>query len=191
MKIEYEATFPKIDIEQVRSKLRQAGAQCTKPEFMQRRAVFLLPAGHEIKGGWLRVRDEGDKISMSLKVVDGESITDQKELYLEVSDYNEAVEFLKTIGCEEKAYQETKRELWRLQEVDITIDQWPFLEPLVEVEGESEQEVREVSEKIGFDWTNARFVVVGTLYAEKYNISEDRINNHTPKIVFDMDNPFV
>jgi adenylate cyclase class 2 len=158
---------------------------------MQRRAVFLLPAGHEIKGGWLRVRDEGDKISMSLKVVDGESITDQKELYLEVSDYNEAVEFLKTIGCEEKAYQETKRELWRLGEVDITIDQWPFLEPLVEVEGESEQEVREVSEKIGFDWANARFVVVGTLYAEKYNISEDRINNHTPKIVFDMDNPFV
>jgi hypothetical protein len=31
------------------------------------------------------------------------------------------------------------------------IDEWPFLEPFIEVEGGSELGVRQVSEKLGFD----------------------------------------
>lgn len=190
MDIEYEATFPNVDKAAVRKMLADGGATLARPEFLQKRTVFLLPAGHEIQGGWARVRDEGNKITMSIKVVDGPNITDQKESYLEVSDYSEAVQFLKLLGCTEKAYQETKRELWKLDEVDITIDEWPFLEPFIEVEGTSEESVKTVAEKIGLAWSNAKFCVVGTLYSEKYGIPEDVINNKTPQIVFDMENPF-
>ncbi len=68
MEIEYEATFTNISKEVIRQKLQDAGATLVKPEFLQKRSVFKLPTGHEIKGGWLRVRDEGDKITMSLKI---------------------------------------------------------------------------------------------------------------------------
>ena len=98
---------------------------------------------------------------------------------------------LTTLGCVQKAYQETKRELWTLDGVEITIDEWPFLEPFVEVEGESEECVMRVSRKLGFEWKDAKFCAVGTLYAEKYNLLETVINNDTSKIVFDMQNPFV
>lgn len=191
MDIEYEATFPNVEKDAVRKALAHAGAVLVRPEFLQKRSTFQLPTGHEIKGGWARVRDEGDKITMSVKIVDGSNITDQKESQLTVDSFAEGVQFLTLLGCTVKAYQETKRELWKLEGVEIAIDEWPFLEPFVEVEGHSEAEVRQVAEKIGFDFSTAKFCAVGTLYSEKYGISEDRINNHTPKIVFDMENPFI
>ena len=190
MDIEYEATFTNIDKNDVRSRLQKAGAKCVRPEFVQKRIVFHLPEGHEIKGGWARVRDEGDKITMSVKVVDGDKITDQKETCVTINDFEQGRMLLAVLGCREKSYQETKRELWIMGDVEITIDEWPFLEPYVEVEGRSEQDVQSVAEKLGFEWEKARFCAVGTLYAEKYGVPEERVNNQTPKIVFDMENPF-
>ena len=32
---------------------------------------------------------------------------------------------------------------------------------------------------------------VGALYSEKYNLAKEVINDKTPKIIFDMDNPFI
>ncbi len=191
MNIEYEATFPNIKKDTVRARLAAVGAECTRPEFLQKRSGFHLPDGHEIPGGWLRVRNEGNKITTSLKIVDGSNIESQKELCLAVDDFDKAMQFLSALGARQKTYQESKRELWRLDEVEITIDEWPFLEPFVEIEGKSEQAVRAVAEKLGFDYATAKFCAVTTLYAEKYGISEDRINNHTPRIVFDMKNPFL
>ncbi len=75
--------------------------------------------------------------------------------------------------------------------VEITIDEWPYLEPFVEIEGPNETAVRQVAEKLGFDWPQAKFCAVGTLYSEKYGLSLDRINNHTPRIVFNEKNPFI
>ncbi|MFA5053422.1 MAG: CYTH domain-containing protein [Parcubacteria group bacterium] len=191
MNTEYEATFANIDRDNIRRKLSEIGALLIRPDFMQKRVVLHLPSGHEIKGAWMRVRDEGDKTTMSLKIVDGGSIEDQKEICLKIDDFKSAVELLKLIGCEEKAFQESRREFWKLEDVEITIDEWPFLEPFVEIEGPSEKKVREVSDRLGFDWNKAKFCAVGTLYAEKYSMSEDVINNETPRITFDMGNPFI
>lgn len=191
MQIEYEATFTNINKDEVRSKLKQAGAKLIKPEFMQKRVVFNLPTGHEIDGGWLRVRDEGDKITTSLKVVKNGKIEDQKEICLEVDNFDNAVMFLQKIGCEKKAYQESKRELWILDNVEITIDEWPWLEPFVEIEGKSEAAVKQASHKIGFDYNQALFCAADKLYNMKYGISEEKINNHTPEVLFSGDNPFI
>ena len=191
MNIEYEATFKNIDKDAIRKRLQEVGAELKRKEFMQKRAVYHFPKGNHVKGGWMRIRDEGDKITMSVKVIDGDAIENQKEACLAIDSFNEAEILLSTIGCERKAYQETLRELWVLDGVEVTIDTWPFLEPFVEVEGENEEVVKNVSERLGFDWGEAIFGGVDVLYAKKYNISTDRINNETPKIVFDMENPFL
>ena len=189
MNIEYEATFANVDKEDIRRKLKKAGAELVRPEYLQKRIPFHLPKEKRSEDAWLRVRDEGDKITLSLKIVDGEKIENQKEICLEVNNFEEAVKLLEAIGCEPKAYQETKRELWKLDGVEITIDEWPFLEPFVEVEGKSEKEVKEVSEKIGFDYTEALFCEVTKLYKLKYGENAPDIRL-VKKLVFDGENPF-
>ncbi len=191
MQVEFEATFVNVNKDEIRAKLKVVGANLLRPEFMQRRVVFNMPEGHEIKGGWLRVRDEGDKNTMSLKVVDGEGIERQKEVEITVNDFNVAVTLLESIGCQKKSYQESLRELWELDGVDITIDEWPFLEPFVEVEGNSEEVVKAVSEKLDFNYSTALFDSVDAQYSSKYNITIDQVNQRTPVILFDMENPFI
>ena len=191
MIIEYEATFANINKKEVRRKLKSIGAKLEKPEFIQRRIVFHLPKGQEIEGGWLRVRDEGDKITMSLKIITGGAIENQKEICLKIDNFNEAVEFLEQIGCQQKAFQESKREIWEIDGVEVTIDEWPFLEPFVEIEGNSEEAVKKVSRKLGFDYKKAIFDSVDYFYNQKYGVSKKVINDLTPRIVFGEKNPFL
>jgi len=191
MEIEYEAVFTNIEPNTFRQVLTQAGANLVRAEYLQKRSAFNLPASVQTKKGWARVRDEGDKITMSVKSIEGEGIESQKESCVLVDDYQQAESFLTQLGCTKKAYQETKRELWMFDGVEVTIDTWPFLEPFVEVEGASEAAVQAVAQKLGFDWAEAKFCAVDTLYSEKYDVSTQQINDETPEILFDMQNPFV
>jgi adenylate cyclase class 2 len=191
MEIEYEAKFININKNEIKKKLKEIGARLIKPEYLQKRVVFELPKGHEIKGGWLRVRDEKDKITMSLKIINGEKIKNQKEICLEVNDFNKAINFLLSIGCTIKSYQENKRESWLFDDIEITIDEWPFLKPFIEIEGKSEEKVKYFCKRIGLDYSKAMFCSVDVLYSKKYNIPLEVINFHTPKIVFNMKNPFL
>lgn len=190
MNIEYEATFPNVDKDDVRKRLKAAGAILVRPEYVQKRIPFWLPNKENAENSWLRVRDEGDRVTLSLKTINGENIENQKELCLEVNSFDDAVELLESIGCGRKSYQETKRELWTLDGVEVTIDEWPFLDPFVEVEGKDEESVKNVSKKIGFDYGTALFCSVGNLYVQKYDIRPDKINT-LEKLVFNMPNPFV
>ena len=194
MIIEYEATFTEIDKDEIRARLKKVGARLIRPEFMQKRAVFGFPPGKEIKGGFIRVRDEGDKVTLTLKIVDGDKITDQKEICINISDFNSAVSLLSVIGCAQTSYEESKRELWMLENVEITIDDWPHLYSIVEVEGHSEEEVKIISERLDFDWSKAKFCAAGHLYVEKYGMGPFDVGKKTGKIcelTFEGENPFL
>jgi adenylate cyclase class 2 len=97
---------------------------------------------------------------------------------------------LTLIGCIRKSYQENKREVWKLDAVEIMIDEWPFLEPLVEIEGVSEENVKKVSEALGFDYKNACFCSVSSLYNKKHKLKEKININNIPEFTFSIENPF-
>lgn len=184
MHIEFEATFTGVDKDAMRERLRTAGATRAREEFLMRRTVFNPPIA--IPGGWMRVRDEGDRITMSLKVVDGDNIEDQKEVQIVVDDFDQAVAMLEAIGARRKAYQETKRELWVLDGAEVTIDSWPGLRPFVEVEATDEAMVRVVADKLGFDWGDAKFCEVSRVYEEELGIPPDVMKNKMPIITFEQ-----
>ena len=191
MQTEYEATFAPVEKDEMRERLRACGAVLVRAEFLQRRVNFHLPENSPVEEGWLRVRDEGDRVTMSIKsVAQNVSIDGQKELCLTVDDFEKAKEFLTELGCCPKAYQETKREVWKLRDVEICIDEWPWLPPFVEIEGLAEAEVRAVSETLGFVWSEAIFGAVDVQYAKKYGVSTVRVNNETPRFVFGERCPF-
>lgn len=194
MKIEYEATFLDIDKEEISGRLKKVGAKLVKPEFLQKRRVFDFPQGKEVKGGFVRVRDESDKVTLTVKIVDGNKITDQKETEIVVNNFDDTVSILETIGCRSMTYEESRRELWRVDDTDITIDTWPFLGVIVEVEGKSEEAVQIVAEKLGFNWQDAKFCTIGTLYKEKFGMGPIDLFRKTGQITelkFEGKNPFV
>ena len=190
MDIEYEATFSNIDKDDLRARLKALGAKLIRENFMMKRVTFNLPSNEKNK--WLRVRDEGDKTTMSFKCISdgGETIEDQKEVCLNVNDFSFAERFLENVGCIKKAYQENYREIWELDNVEIAIDEWPFLEPFVEIEGKNEEEVKTVAEKLGFDYSEAIFNSTDEQYSRKYNIPSDYVVNEIKRLAFEDENPF-
>lgn len=183
--LEIEAKFLNINKDEIRKKLIEVGAILVRPEFNQKRVNFHLPKEKKSDNRWLRVRDDGGKITLSLKEITGKDISDQKEISSNIDDFDNMVNLLESIGCEKKALTFTKRELWKLSEVEITIDTWPFFEPFTEIEGISEELVKNVAEKLGFNFNEAVFGAVGKLYKDKYNISLDEIEIKVGDITFD------
>ncbi len=191
MKTEYEATFINIDRVSITTKLKTIGANNARPEFLQRRVTLNLPKEKRNENTWLRVRDEGDKVTVTLKTVEGKTISGQKEILITVDDINQSVLLLEAIGCEKKSYQESKRELWRLEDVEITIDTWPFLEPFVEIEAPSESAVKEVVAKLGLNYGDAIFDTVDAIYKKKYGKTIDDLGKEvSKKFTFAIKNPF-
>lgn len=189
METEYEAKFLNINKDEVRARLQAAGASLERPEFLQKRWVFELPQEKRSRQTFARVREEGGVVTMTWKEFSGETIDNPKEIELVVDNFDTAVEFLTQLGCVPTSFQESYRELWSLGEVKITIDTWPFMEPFVEIEGRSEDVVREVSIKTGFVWDQALFCGVSRLFQMKYG--EHVHIREMPKLTFEMENPFV
>ena len=106
-----------------------------------------------------------------------------KEICLTVDSYEEALNFVKAIGLKPKAEQETYREEWRLDDVEIDIDTWPWIPSFVEIEGPSEASVKEVAAKLGFKMDDALFGSVDQVYNLYYDVTSQDIN-YCPEIKF-------
>ena len=61
--------------------------------------------------------------------------------------------FFKAIGLDVYTEQETKRETWDLDDVEIELDEWPWIPPYIEIEGPSEESVRQAAETLGYDFS--------------------------------------
>lgn len=185
MNNEIEAQFLDIDKTKIREQLQELGATLIKPETLMRRVVFRL-SPHT----FARVRDEGDKIVMTYKnVSDSNSILGTKEINVIVDSYDNAILFLRSCGLEIKAKQETLREVWTYQDVEICIDTWPWLPTFIEIEAPNAEKVWAVAEQLGLDQAKAKFGSVDTTYQHYYGIDPDIINSHTPEISFTINPP--
>lgn len=184
MQVEIEAKFLDVNADILREKLKSIGAKQVHAEQAMRRVVLDYPDSRLEKiGGWVRVRDEGDKVTFSYKQLNDRTLHGTKEIETTVGDFQKAVDLLKAIGLEQKAYQETRREKWELGSSEITIDTWPWIPTFVELEASSEEELRELAEKLGLDWSAALHGSVETAYQKYYDFTENEIDNW-PEITF-------
>ncbi|OGD61036.1 hypothetical protein A3A71_02245 [Candidatus Berkelbacteria bacterium RIFCSPLOWO2_01_FULL_50_28] len=149
-----------------------------------RRCVFDYPDSRlKDIGGWIRVRDEGDKVTFSYKQLNDRTLHGTKEIEVTVGDFEKTVDLLTAIGLAQKAYQETKREKWTLSKCEITIDTWPWIPTFVELEALTESEIQQLAGKLGFDWKNAMHGSVETAYQKYYDFTEHEIDAW-PEITF-------
>ena len=170
MKTELEVKFAHINIEAIRQALKQAGAVCKQPMRLMKRALIEEPH-HQAEHAFIRVRDEGDRVTLTFKRradPDALKIDSVKELEVEVSDFEATVAIFSEAGWKYKTFQESKRETWEFDGVEVVIDEWPWLKPYIEIEGESESDIRAAAEALGLDWTDAIFGHIDALYEMQY-----------------------
>ncbi len=170
MQHEYEAKYLNIDIEKLRKKITDLGGKQIYPRRLFKRYVFESDILKENRA-WLRVRDEGESITMTLKKTTGTGdIEGTQELEIEVSNMHDTVEMLKNFGLEQKRYQENYREKWALGDVILDIDTWPQIPTYIEIEGYTEKAVKKASQELGFDYEDARFGSADEIYLNEYGI---------------------
>lgn len=167
MKTEIEAKFLSIDTDEMRAKLTKVGAICKQPMQVMRRVVFHNEVMDQ-KNAYLRVRDEGHRITMTYKQFDDISLTGAKEIEFNVSEYENAIALLEAIGITPRSLQETRREIWELGKVEVVIDEWPWIQPFIEIEAPTEKLVKDTAAKLGFSWNEAAFGDIMTAYLAEY-----------------------
>ena len=167
MNTEIEVKFVNIDQKQIREKLKTIGAICNQPMRNMRRVTIDTPI-MKAKNAFLRVRDQGDKITLTYKQFDSLSLHGAKEIELDISDFDKAVELFAAVGIPHHSHQESRRETWKLDDTEIVLDEWPWLDPLLEIEGPSEKHVKDITTKLGLDWEKAIFGDVMSAYKVQY-----------------------
>lgn len=180
MRPEIEAKFLRVNFGDIRQKLKAVGAVCEQPMRLMRRALIEPPA--LLKKGrdaFLRIRDEGDKVTLTFKEYKDKTITGTHELEIIVDDFERTVELFKQLGYPIQTYQESKRETWRLGSSEVVLDEWPWLAPYIEIEDETIKAVRQTAELLGFEWKNH---VVGNVDAAL----EDQYPNLTTRGFIDV-----
>jgi len=185
--IEYEVKFFPINLEGMRAKLESAGATLKKSERLMRRAVFAQNANPGMECTYIRVRDEGDKVTFSAKqhATDGK-MDSQKEYETAVSDFETTRQVLLAAGLVQTGFQENKRETWQMPDGTLVeLETWPKLPDYLEIEGASEATVQTTAVLLGFDWDKHIVQSNDYLYAQHYGINRDEVFKRFSQLTFE------
>jgi adenylate cyclase class 2 len=178
MDSEIEAKWLNIHVASFRKTLKEAGATLVQPERRMQRRVFDYPDGRlDAKHGWIRVRDEGDKVTLCYKQLQERSLHGMKEVTVTVDNFDNACRFLESIGLQCFTVQETKRESWLLDGAQIEIDTWPWIPSFVEIEAHDESTLRAAAKKLGLDYAAALHGSVEIAYQAMYDVTETEVNS--------------
>ena len=169
---EIEVKFLNINKKALEKKLVEIGAQKVG-DFFYKRQVFDYPdLSLDKKGAWIRLRDEGDKIQLSFKQrlgMQDNTGNDEgmKEIELTVSDFETTAKFLYELGLVNKFYFENKRTRYEKDGVEFDIDEWPLLEPYLEIEADSWENIDEAIAWLDLDKSDMKKFSTTQIYALK------------------------
>ncbi len=183
MKTEFEIVFTDINRNKIVKKIKELWWIQTKKNTLMKRVAYDL-----WNKSFARIRDEWDKITCTYKEINDCKIDDidcVKELETTVWNFDIMKSIFDKMWLKEKAYQETKREVWHINnEIEIMIDLWPWLNPFVEIEWETEEIVKKYSKLLWFNYEEGLFWTVDQVYLKELWIKPEKINNLS-EITFD------
>lgn len=177
MQTEVEAKFLNTDHDKIREKLKNSGATCFHKNRLMRRKNYDYPDGRLEKiGGWIRVRDESNKVTLAYKQLNDRTLHGTKEVSVTVSNFDKTCQLLENIGLKIISYQETKRESWKLGNTEIELDEWPWIKTFIEVEAPDEKRLKDAISKLGLNLENAVHGSVENAYQAEFDITEAEVD---------------
>lgn len=191
MQQEIEVKFLDVNHDALREKLTTAGAICTHPMRLMKRAIVDYPdrrnqVGNDDFWSWIRVRDEGDHIALTYKQVAKNEVLTTHEIEEEVSSYEKTIAIFEAVGLKKHAEQHTKRETWELDGCEVVLDEWPWLPKIIEIEGLDEPALQAVATRLDLDWGDIIRGNAEDMYKMTYpGIREDESISEVAELTFE------
>jgi len=140
MPLEYEYNFYNYNKKEVINKIKELGGKKIG-HYLFKIMVFIHPFKKE--GTYIRVRDEGHRVTMTYKFKDNKSKF-SKESEIIINNFDAAVNILFGIGCTKKYYYEKLREIWNLKKSEIAFDNAPGSPEDMEIESPTKKELDQI-----------------------------------------------
>ena len=173
---EIEFIFPNIDPDKIEKRLIGMGAE-KKFDQLFESVVFDYPDFRlNNDSAWIRLRKEGDIIRLAFKKrlgveSDGDSNqnsvhTGTQEIEFDVSDFQKVIDYHLAVGFVIKYHQEKRRIRYTKNGVEFDIDFWPYINPLLEIESDSEEKIDSAILELGLNPNDKKSVNSFFLYRE-------------------------
>lgn len=176
MPIEYEYRYHQIrvtengietrfDKSSIREKLQEEGA-VKHGDWLFRVQVF--QNSHLTTSPYIRVRDEGHRVTLTYKVHGAGKFVDESEI--DISDFDTGVAILLGLGCEKKYYYEKIREIWHLNDVEICFDTNPGRPDIMEIEAKTKRALTNMVKLLGLKDVPHDEITDNQMYDENFGI---------------------
>ena len=161
MKTEIEARLLDINEKEFINKLRLLNAEFVGDWFMTRNVYDFNPIDDN---KWIRLRSDGEKTTLTIKIIENSGIEGTKELEIEVSDYEKTNEILNLLGYHSRSCQTNRRIRYILDDVEIDIDFWPKIPTYVEFEADSVEKIKNLCKKLNVNFNTLTTMSVPQVY---------------------------
>ena len=159
-----------IDKEALIRKLKELGAEDERETLMEETIIYDPEFKWRDENRFVRIRKVGDKTILSYKEHREHTVDGTYEIELEIEDYQKAELLFEKIGLIPHRHQQKKRHTFKLNGVAFDIDTWPMIPTYVELEGNSEDDLKSAAKIVGLDWNKVEFHNARWVIENVYNI---------------------
>ena len=170
MQQEFETKVLEIDVPEITKKLEEIWAILKQSETLMKRRVFNIKEDDEHGHGmWMRLRQIGDKTTLTYKERNGNDIWATKEIETWVENFEDMEAMLLNLQWNKSLYQENKRIVYVIDNVEICIDSRPRIPTYLEIEWPTVESVQEVIKKLWLEGKDEGDIWVIEIY-ERYGL---------------------
>lgn len=150
---ETEAKFYVRDLERIKKALENLRAHLGQARVLELNLRFDLPdASLRAQGRVLRLRrDTEARLTYKGGNKNTKGVLSREEIEFVVGDFVKAKKLLEALGYQQTFYYEKYRTTYELDKTLIMLDELPYGN-FLEIEGETEETIQALSEKLDLDW---------------------------------------
>ena len=153
---ETEAKFYIQDLGRIQRRLKDVDARLVQERVLETNIRFDLPNGNlRAEGRVLRLRyDTEAKLTYKGGGKNNQGVLSREEIEFVVGNFEKAKQFLEALGYQEVFIYEKYRATYEVDKTSIMLDELPYGN-FMEIEGEKEETIRALSDKLNLNWDAA------------------------------------
>jgi adenylate cyclase, class 2 len=165
---EIEVKFENIDTDALKKRLSELSAVDHGEKLLTEKIFYDTDNTWQYQNKFVRIRGNGEVNYLTFKHFHDEQVSkrdihDVTDVEFPIPDVDKATAFLECIGLVCFRIQEKKRHTFSYKGGLVDFDTWPKVPTYIEIEGSSEENVKEITADLSLDWECAIFQSAGTI----------------------------